>query len=240
MEHTRIKKPLVKTSQYKGVCWDSTHKKWIAKIVLNGKAKYLGYFDDEEIAYNAWLDYRDKYRPRQTVADLEGEEWRPVKKFGGNYYVSNKGRVKNTDFKRQGDEILLKPFEDAHGYYEVKKGSIHGKVHRLVLAAFVGESKLPANHKDFNPKNNCLENLEYVTQRENVTHSVLRNRKHFGCTWDTYWNKWVSHIRIKGKSIYLGRFDNKSDAFASYINAVRERGLDNKYAEEAYLNSTNF
>ena len=35
------------SSQYKGVCWNKQHKKWVVRITLNGKEMYLGYFNDE-------------------------------------------------------------------------------------------------------------------------------------------------------------------------------------------------
>ena len=218
-----------KSSIYNGVCWDKIHNKWVSKIVVDGNIIRLGYFDDEDIAYNTWVEYRNKHRPRQVVVDLDGEEWRQVQKFGDGYFVSNKGRVKNTNFKRTGDERILTLSEDGHGYYEVKRGKIHGKVHRLVLEAFIGKSELPVNHKDFNPKNNYLENLEYITQRENVTHSILRDKAHFGCCWDKYWNKWTAHIRIKGKSCYIGRFDSKEEAANAYLSKMLELGISNKY-----------
>ena len=48
-------------------------------------------------------------------------------------------------------------------------------VHRLVARAFLGPPPTCAhshvNHKDFDKSNNCLENLEYATPAENVTHS---------------------------------------------------------------------
>lgn len=218
-----------KTSSYKGVCWDDTHGKWIAAIVVDGKRKQLGYFDDEETAHKRWLEYRDQHRPRQVVVDIIGEEWREIDRFGDGYFISNKGRVKNTDFKGMGEERLLRPFRDARGYLEVKKGSIHGKIHRLVLEAFVGKSDLYVNHKDFNPGNNCLENLEYVTQRENMTHSALRYKDCVGCVWDTYWKKWVAHIRINGKNRYIGRYNSQEEAFNAYVEKSQELGIGNKY-----------
>lgn len=39
-----------KTSRYKGVSWHANHKKWFARIKLNGKQTLLGYFDDERAA----------------------------------------------------------------------------------------------------------------------------------------------------------------------------------------------
>lgn len=53
-------------------------------------------------------------------------------------------------------------------------------VHRIVMREFVGDSKLQVNHIDGNKENNCLENLEYATQSENIRHGFeigLYNRK---------------------------------------------------------------
>lgn len=60
-------------------------------------------------------------------------------------------------------------------------------IHRLVMMAFRGPSALHVNHIDFNPLNNCLSNLEYVTIKENAEHSAKygrykgRNSNHIYC-----------------------------------------------------------
>ena len=54
-----------------------------------------------------------------------------------------------------------------------KEGSRKSKhVHRLVAEAFIANpSSLPqVNHKDGNKLNNCVDNLEWVTARDNVRH----------------------------------------------------------------------
>jgi len=45
-------------------------------------------------------------------------------------------------------------------------------VHRLVAYAFLPnpDNKPFVNHKDLNPSNNCLHNLEWVTESENTRH----------------------------------------------------------------------
>lgn len=54
------------TSGYKGVTWNKCNKTWIAQIVMNGKRKYLGSFDNIEDAVEARqvasLKYFGEYR----------------------------------------------------------------------------------------------------------------------------------------------------------------------------------
>ena len=42
------------SSQYTGVCWDKSRKKWLSCITINGKLKYLGRFKDETKAAEAY------------------------------------------------------------------------------------------------------------------------------------------------------------------------------------------
>lgn len=41
-------------SGFKGVCWDRHRRRWLAQITMNGKMKFLGYFDAPEEAYAAY------------------------------------------------------------------------------------------------------------------------------------------------------------------------------------------
>lgn len=47
-----------RTSEYKGVSFNTADKKWRADITINGKRQYLGYFPTELQAHQA---YKDKY-----------------------------------------------------------------------------------------------------------------------------------------------------------------------------------
>ncbi len=50
-----------KTSKYKGVCWDNSRKKWMVGIKINGKIKYLGRFEDEKDAAEAYNEAAKEY-----------------------------------------------------------------------------------------------------------------------------------------------------------------------------------
>ena len=100
------------------------------------------------------------------------ELWQPIEGYEGLYEVSDQGKVRN----RKG--LVLKPgvLKRGKGYLIVclcNKGTRSMKyVHRLVAAAFVpGDAALTVNHKDGNTRNNTADNLEWMTQQEQMTHA---------------------------------------------------------------------
>lgn len=49
------------TSGVKGVNWDDTNKKWVARITINKVRKSLGYFNNKQDAINARINAEKKY-----------------------------------------------------------------------------------------------------------------------------------------------------------------------------------
>ena len=45
----------------KGYCWDENVNKWRAYIMLDGKSKFLGHFDEKEDAHQAYLNAKPIY-----------------------------------------------------------------------------------------------------------------------------------------------------------------------------------
>lgn len=108
------------------------------------------------------------------------ESWRDIPGYEGLYRVSDAGRVASSP--RNGTlGGTLKPDTLRLGYCQVKLyrgnvGTVY-KVHRLVLLAFVGPSEKDANHKNGVRSDNRLDNLEYVTAKENTAHAMKRRGK---------------------------------------------------------------
>lgn len=122
------------------------------------------------------------------------EQWRPVKDWEGIYEVSDQGRVQRVaprpDWKGGGrihsatgkrvgvnPARVLRPMLKS-GYLQVclSRGlgtEVWRTVHALVTHAFIGPRPkgLSVNHKDGNKTNNRLENLEYLTYREQQLHA---------------------------------------------------------------------
>lgn len=108
----------------------------------------------------------------------EREIWRTVAGFD-SYEVSDLGKVRRKTTRRgtYPGNILTARSKTTGGYQRVvlcqdgcrKTISIAS----LVAHAFIGDRPHAhtINHRDGDKKNNCLINLEYVTQSENVKHA---------------------------------------------------------------------
>ena len=103
-----------------------------------------------------------------------------VVRYKEKYLVSDKGDVFKENKKYT---IKKKQATNKYGYKVTKINGKQERVHRIVMEAFHGESDLTVDHIDGNKENNNLNNLEYVTQAENVKRfhdkKVLWNNREF-------------------------------------------------------------
>lgn len=113
------------------------------------------------------------------------EIFKDIPGYEGLYQVSNLGNVKSLNYRRSGKEKIIKPRKKSKSnttlnkyYYCVAlykdKKRKNFRVHHLVAEAFINNpNNYPVlNHLDKNPENNCVENLEWCTQKYNVQYSV--------------------------------------------------------------------
>lgn len=102
--------------------------------------------------------------------------------YTGKYQVSNLGRIRSLNFNRSSEVKILKPSLSNTGYYTVGlcKDGKHEvfTIHRLVANAFIPNiDNLPlVNHKDENPLNNHVDNLEWCTVKYNINYGTARQR----------------------------------------------------------------
>lgn len=157
------------------------------------------------------------------------EEWREITGTDGMYWVSNKGMVKSRAKWRDGNERMLKQHKNNHGYYRVdirrygKKTRLF--VHRLVAEAFLEKTDGMdvVNHKDFNPANNSVENLEWTTGYGNYRYSFDRGR--FDRT-----DEWRKHLKKAlekhmGKSVVGVNMQTGEQVFYNALNDCARDGF---------------
>lgn len=113
-----------------------------------------------------------------------GEKWSEIPGVDPEYEVSNKGRVRKIDWIGNWEEAPQYVVGggkrgDPRGYLIswVKEGGKRKSrlVHRLVAEAFLAKEgeDLQVNHKNLDKQDNRVENLEWVSARDNKIHAIL-------------------------------------------------------------------
>lgn len=128
--------------------------------------------------------------------DIVKEVWKPIVNYEGLYEISNFGRVKSVLRKvlhpslvngakyKTIPEKIRKPniMKGYHCIGLVKDGNVKiYRIHRLVIEHF-GErqpsEEYQVNHIDGDKSNNRIDNLEWVTPRENTLHAIKTGLRH--------------------------------------------------------------
>lgn len=146
--------------------------------------------------------------------------------------MSSLGKIKSL---KANKEAVLKVQYNAKGYPQVrlyKNGNGKTiKVHRLVANAFIPNPlKLPqVNHKDTNKENNAVENLEWITNADNMRHAFEN-----GCFKTT--RKQIEHAlknqsmmakKRRKKVIMCDLAGKELKIYDSLTAAERETGISN-------------
>lgn len=163
------------------------------------------------------------------------ETWKDIPGYIGLYQVSNLGKIKslsritvckNGSAKKLKEKIIKPTLWQ--GYYRVAL-SKDGKnrrflVHRLVMLAFNGDSEMAVNHKNGDSTDNSLENLEYVTQKQNLMHSTnILKRGHVANTKKD--NPTEEDLKNRKKVSQISK--RKNDAYSIVKNMyLSEMGID--------------
>ncbi len=135
------------------------------------------------------------------------EIWKPIAEFE-NYSVSNNGYVKN----QVTGKVLKNGIKDGYVCLSLVNNGYKKsfKVHRLVAMAFLNnpENKSDVNHKDKNKTNNNVNNLEWMTRKENNIHRCK----------DTI-------IKQEAKNKYIIRVDKNTNEHLEEYNSIKEAGI---------------
>jgi len=153
------------------------------------------------------------------------EKYKDIKGYEGLYQVSNFGNVKSLKKKGTPIEIILKACNRGRGYLAVSlvkdKVKKIQNIHQLVAIAFLNHNpdghKLVVDHIDNNNSNNNVNNLQLISNRQNLSKDKKGGYSSYvGVSWDKNRNQWVANIHINGKHKHLGRFAKEILAAKAY------------------------
>ena len=121
-------------------------------------------FEMSDFSFDHLTGYKNEVKQFMPPIDELNEEWKEIQ-YG--YEISNQGRVKNPKGKILGGNT----HKDGYRFITIKGKQM--PIHRIVAESFIeNEYNKPfVNHKDGNKMNNSVDNLEWVTQQENIQHS---------------------------------------------------------------------
>jgi hypothetical protein len=170
------------------------------------------------------------------MQNQQEEIWKDIPGYEGLYQASSLGRVKSLERKSWNGfslhlkkEIILK--QSKQKKYFITTLSKENKTksfltHQLIAMAFLGHIpcgfKLVVDHIDNDTTNNNLDNIQLLTNRENVNKRQLnKTSKYPGVYFNKNEKKWKTSICISGKrQVYLGYFINEIDAYKTYQKAL--------------------
>jgi hypothetical protein len=181
-----------------------------------------------------------------SLEDMEGEIWKDIEGYEGYFKISNLGRVLALDRKiirsdgkkNKFKSRILKNHISKRGYYvtDVRINNLRKTfyIHRLIAINFIPNplNKKQVNHKDSNPLNNSINNLEWVNNLENSCHRVKKynySSKYLGVGWDKHNNKWKCQIYFNRRSKHIGLFNTEEEAYQARCDYEKANNIQNKY-----------
>jgi hypothetical protein len=133
-----------------------------------------------------------------STPDLSVEQWKPIVGYEGLYSVSSLGRIRSDVHRKPRflNPCLRRgyPFVSLHRL----KSRAHRSVHGIVAKHFLCDrpAGMQVNHKNSDRTDNRVDNLEYVTPRQNIQHALAAGSQ-LGQLGEGHWKARLSENDVR-------------------------------------------
>lgn len=175
------------------------------------------------------------------------EIWKDIPGYEGYYQVSTFGRVRSVDRTvydsvgrvrhLKGQLKKLSKLNDGYIAVSLCLDGIekHVQVHRLIAITFIpnSEHKPQVNHKDGNKTNNSVDNLEWVTAKENTEHASRTGLRESVGYENGHHNNWPKYEKSRCRPVVceeIGQFFRSIASAAAWLG-VNSTSLDQALKE---------
>jgi len=159
----------------------------------------------------------------------------PIIGYEGLYEISNLGRVKSFASSNVRKIPFMKIYIGKIGYPIVvlskNNKSKHKYLHRLLAEHFIANpNNLPVvDHIDNVKTNNDIDNLRWVTKRQNEISTNKKKdthaSKYTGVCFDKYWGRYKATVSENGKTKNLGTYRTEDEAHERYQKYLKEHNI---------------
>jgi len=148
---------------------------------------------------------------------------------GQKLQVFEDGRI---DRWFRGDFRLVENTDNHDGYNRFRCNNKRYLRHRIIAFAFLGldidNLLLQIDHRNGDKLNNNVSNLRIVNNQGNQ----WNNTKAKGYCWHKQYKKYHAKIKVNGKHIHLGLYDNEDDARNAYLEGKKIHHIIPEYNPE--------
>lgn len=122
------------------------------------------------------------------------------------------------------------PLQSGHMVVTVNRVSY--RVHRIIWTMCNGPipDDMQIDHIDGDPRNNIIDNLRLVTNRENGLNQKRSSNNTSGYNGVSFCNgRWRSYCTVNGKQVNFGRFNTAIEAFEAGVEYRRKIGYTERH-----------
>lgn len=114
---------------------------------------------------------------------------------------------------------------DDKGYTRIVIDGSAYRLNRLIFIYHKGNisDNYIIDHKDGNPRNNVIDNLQQITHNNNLIKKNMKSPNtsgYRGVYWNKNMSKWYSQLKVNNKRIHIGFFNEVEEAALAYDKAA--------------------